>query len=221
MSDRLIEVEVGFKKDVETHAMAILKDDGVYRHLRFKRPDSWCMGFDLVTWPGHLAYTGDMGEFLFSRLHDMLQFFRQPLDQGISYAYWAEKCKAGDRTGRRDSDGVYEFSEEAFKEAVLEDFESWREANEGLFTEDPPFLDEVKERLEDEVLSCSNEGVVRAYDAATAFEVAWMKVFPDFWEHSCEEYTERFVWCCNAIRWGVARYDALKELNNYERVYNG
>lgn len=214
---RLEALQKSFESDISRHEMTVLFENGVYRHIRFRRPDTWAYGFDLITWPGFLAYTGDMGEYMFSRVEDMFTFFRQPLDQGISYSYWSEKCRAGQRSGKRDCDGVYEFSEEAFKEAVEEDFKSWLEYNldseSGLDT-----VAELRERLEDEVLSCSSEGMIRAYDAAVGFEVDGEQIFQDFWERSCEEYTDRFVWCCHAIRWGIHQYDELKAMHPEEAV---
>lgn len=200
-----------FDRDVAEHAMTVLRDDdGVYRHIRFTRPDTRNMYFDLVTWPGYLCFCGDMGEYVFSRLEDMFEFFRK--DGGISYDYWAEKCRAGDKShsARGEGNGITQFSEELFKEAVEEDFKSWRETNAGLLEEDPEFLEEIRERLNDDVLSCSNEGMIRAYDAAAGFTVMAENIFTDFWEHDCEDYTFHFIWCCHAIRWGVARYDAWR-----------
>lgn len=74
--ERLAEVSEQFKRDVQEHALTILRDDGLYRHLRFKRPGTMTCYFDLVTWPGHLAYVGDMGDYVFTRVEDMLTFFR-------------------------------------------------------------------------------------------------------------------------------------------------
>ncbi len=34
------------------------------------------MALTLSAWPGHPAYAGDMGSFVFARLDDMFQFFR-------------------------------------------------------------------------------------------------------------------------------------------------
>ena len=28
-----------------------------------------------------------------------------------------------------------------------------------------------------------------------------------FMDHTCEEYTYHFVWCCYAIAWGISEYD--------------
>ena len=40
--------------------MSIERDDGLYRHLRFKSSGTNTYYFDLVTWPGYLTVTGDM-----------------------------------------------------------------------------------------------------------------------------------------------------------------
>lgn len=74
MSDQCTEKR--FLGDVAKHQMTILRDDGVNRHVRFKQPNSSNMFFDLITWPGCLCYTGDMGTYVFRRLEDMFEFFR-------------------------------------------------------------------------------------------------------------------------------------------------
>jgi hypothetical protein len=81
--------EQSFLKDIANHQLEILLDNGVYRHLRFKaNANSWNMWFDVVTWPGFLAYSGDMGCFVFTRIADMFEFFRSnkadglPINQG-------------------------------------------------------------------------------------------------------------------------------------------
>ena len=68
--------EAIFLRDVAEHEMIVVRDDGVHRHIRFKKPGTSCMHFDLITWPGYLCYTGDMGTYVFSRLTDMFEFFR-------------------------------------------------------------------------------------------------------------------------------------------------
>jgi len=68
--------EESFLRDVAEHAMLLIRDDGVSRHVRFAQPGTGCMHFDLITWPGYLCYTGDMGTYVFQRLTDMFEFFR-------------------------------------------------------------------------------------------------------------------------------------------------
>lgn len=71
------------------HEMAVLHDDGLYRHLRFSRPETGVYSFDIVTWPGYLSLTGDLTSGLtFCRIEDMLEFFA---GDRINPGYWSEK----------------------------------------------------------------------------------------------------------------------------------
>jgi hypothetical protein len=105
-----------FIKDVSQHKMQILRDDGLYRHIRFKRENTSCYYFDLITWPGALCYTGDMGTFVFSRIPDMFEFFRTDGEKGadlrINPGYWSEKLLAVD--GGRHSASPMEFDPHKF-----------------------------------------------------------------------------------------------------------
>jgi hypothetical protein len=67
-----------FLKDVATHSMKVERDDGVYRHLKFRGPESnsWNLWFDIITWPQCLVINGDMGSWTFARVNDMFTFFR-------------------------------------------------------------------------------------------------------------------------------------------------
>lgn len=71
-----------FERDVAEHQMQVLRDDRLYRHLLFKKPGTGCYHFNIVTYPGTLVYTGDMGSFVFQRLEDMFEFFRSDADRG-------------------------------------------------------------------------------------------------------------------------------------------
>ena len=82
----------------------MIHDDGLYRHLRCRQPGTSMWGWDVVTWPGHLAVTGDLGAFTFAREQDMLLQFFHGLDskRTIDTRYWLEKCVAWDKhTDRR------------------------------------------------------------------------------------------------------------------------
>lgn len=194
--------EEQFLKEVAEHQMTVLNDsDGLYRHIRFSKPQSSVMYFDLLTWPGNLCYTGDMGTFVFSRLTDMFDFFRGRPHKGleINPHYWAEKVQASDR------DGVFEYSHDKFLEAVKEWVAEYIEEN---LSDDPEKAAELMEAVQDEVLNCdSNE--VRAYDAASNFEHEDFR-FHDFWEVDLKTYTHRYLWCCYALVWGIQQYDLSK-----------
>lgn len=189
-----------FQQTTSRHDLTIQRDDGLYRHLQFKRPKSYCESFSIVTWPGHLCFTGDMGTFVFSRLPDMFDFFRGPQTWRIDYRYWAEKLQASDKY-----DGYQKFSPELFAQRVKETFQDWL---------DPEFCqttaDEIWERIEDEVLSQQHEGEQSAIEAAMRFEIPELDnkhIFQDFWEVDCREFTHRFLWCCWAIRFAIEAYD--------------
>lgn len=195
--------EENFLKDVAEHQMTVVRDDGVYRHIRFSRPQSSCMHFDLITWPGHLCYTGDMGTYVFSRVTDMFEFFREPdtaKGLGINPGYWAEKVLAADKY-----DGVQEYSHEKF----VAEINRWvtDHINEEL-SDDPEAAAALREAVEDDVLNC-DENEVRAYDAANNFEHDGFQ-FTDFWEVGLNKYTTRYLWCCRALVWAIRQYDASK-----------
>lgn len=190
--------EESFLRDVGEHGMIVLKDDGVYRHLRFKKPESGDMFFDIVTWPGYLAYSGDMGCYVFSRIQDMFQFFRMRRESepngrlSINLGYWAEKCEAKAR-----HDGIKEYCPNAFREQI----EHWLESRDAT--------DEVREEVKKSVLCYADDGEHAALRAAHEFEHKGFR-FTDFWEADCTKYTYRYIWCCYALAWGIRQYDASK-----------
>lgn len=199
-----------FLKDVERHTMIVLRDDGVNRHIRFKRPDSSAYWFDLITWPGTLCIDGDCGTYVFRRLEDMFKFFRTDRDYalrngkalGINLGYWSEKLVS---TAKR---GVTEFSEDRFREAVKDEFDQWVESQE------PSKADKASlwEQIEDDVLSYIDDGEHDAIRSAMEFSNESLGFeMADFYEHDCREYTFHFIWCCYAIAWGVKTYDEAAE----------
>lgn len=201
MSDKeILSPEERFLKDVSNHVMTVVRDDGVHRHLRFAKPGTGIMHFDIVTYPDYLVYSGDMGCYVFSRLRDMFEFFRvrpregdKPGQLHINESYWAEKLEATDRP-----DGHLEYSADLFRQRVTEILDDM-EADQDL-------RDEVQEY----VLDYADDGEVRARDALDQFEHNGRRIFHDTWEWDLKEYTSRFVWCCYALAWGIQQYDAAK-----------
>jgi len=190
------ELKERFLKDVSSHELKIIKDDGVYRHIRLGRPGSSFMFFDIVTWPGNLAYTGDMGTYTFSRVPDMFTFFRDSNeDWGINPGYWSEKVQSADR------DGIKEFSWDLFEQNVLSYCET----------------DEQKEFMKDELKYVEHDdyGACAFYREFDNDNEAGVDL-SDFWESDNEEYTFRFLWCCHALVWAIQQYDNLKNNNSKE-----
>lgn len=211
-----------FASDTADHRMEIVLDQGVHRHLRFRRPGTSCYGFDIVTWPGYLAISGDMGSAMFLRLHDMFEFFRPtssaqdrlaPGELYVNLSYWAEKCQANDGAPKWYDVELLERTlrahfDDYMAEKDLDNIPRGRELADNLWAE-----------IESEV--CGAEHLYDAIRLADAFEPApWQDHaaafgdfrFREFWEaaSSLEEYTLHFVWRLYAIAHAVRAYDAVK-----------
>lgn len=202
--------ELRFLSDVANHEMIIIRDDGVNRHIRFKRPGTSCMHFDLITWPGYLCYTGDMGTYVFCRLEDMFEFFRTDRNDynhnknglSINPGYWGEKLEAVDK----DS-GFKQYSHEKFHSIVNETVEDHIINNE-LSDDDAQTL---RDAVALEVLTIDDtehdaHQALRDFDHHNGF------TFSDSWEWDLKDYSYRFMWCCYALAWGVQKYDEAKEV---------
>lgn len=206
--------EQTFLHDVREHQIMVIRDDGVSRHIRFKNPGSMCMHFDLITWPGYLCYTGDMGTYLFRRLDDMFRFFRTDADSAwfkskgltlaINLSYWGEKIEAVDRGA-----GFKKWSEDLFKARLRESFDRWAESELR-----PSEIESAWQTVEDDVIrEMDYGGKETAYRRAMECEINGKRPFQDFWEVDTEDYSHRFVWCCYALAWGIAKYDQTKAVS--------
>ena len=208
-----------FLKDIERHEMHILRDDGVYRHVRFKRQGSMCMHFDLVTWPGYLCYTGDMGTYVFTRLNDMFEFFRRDTGERqyrIDFRYWAEKCEGADK-----GDGVQEFDVEAFRAAVKRQGARIIRSHRARAKLSKDERRELWEQLQTDVLDLLDPRQEQvAFNRAYEFSYAKGSFLDPGHENfhleledfpSCKRYSHRFLWCCHALAWGINVYDTARE----------
>lgn len=203
-----------FLADTADHEMTVLHDDGLYRHIRFKKPGTGMYRYDLITWPGHLTIAGDMGTWTFARTEDMLEFFRgNPDHPRINLDYWAEKLQAG-----AGSDGIdhiaYEWSEGAYRKQVeqyVADYvEGW-----ALTDWDATGL---RERVQEELLNKSSWDYPGAHsesarEALRDFEHKLRDAdrtfrFEDTYEWNLREPTYQFTWCCWAIVYGIQIYRA-------------
>jgi len=192
--------EAEFLKSVENHMMMVVLDIPTHRHLRFTAPNTGIAAFDIITWPGHLCYAGDMGCFVFTRVKDMFTFFRadpnQALPEGetlaINPAYWGEKLEGVDK-----NEGFEEFSADQFRSII---------ANR---LDESGATDEVRQAVAERVLPQADEGEDAARAAAIDFSHGDFQ-FVDFWEEDCNDYTYRFIWCCYALVWAVGYYDEMK-----------
>lgn len=228
-----------FQRETAEHQMTVLRDDGLYRHVRFRHPKHSFYWFDLITVPGALIFRGDGDSFVFARLEDMFEFFRGPVGQ-INASYWAEKL-----TDRRD--GVMKYDQEIFERIVKEEFvEAVRDRRapiglgkavreELLDAEEIAWEDgahhilggfEYGERFK---ASCTcgmtvefasefdrNTWARRHREPGDAAHIVSSKRVPGFrfgdtWEWCFRDYDWWFLWACHGIVWGITKYDAHRK----------
>lgn len=184
-----------FLKDIPNHKMEILLDNGIYRHLKFTNNGSQCYRFDLITFPGHLVITGDMGDLLFERVPDMFTFFR---GEGINPRYWGEKLQA------IDSD-IHEIDVEQFTKYVNDDVNSYIE---GMDDED---AEELKSDIRWMVLVMVDDStpIHEAYRVVSEYNDHGFS-FTDYHEWNFKQYTLHYLWKLYAIVWGIQQYDKFK-----------
>jgi len=204
--------EERFLTDVGGHQIEIIRDDGLYRHLHFYEPECpWNKYFDIVTWPGYLAYVGDMGDYAFSRIQDMFCFFRRDDRNGmdINPSYWAEKLRAGCR------EGYEKFDPDTFREVIKEER---RGLIRYIYRNGESTQEERREFWVDVdryVLAYAEDGEHEALRVANEFEceISGRKYrFEDIWERNFRQYTFHYLWACYAIVWGIEQYDRATEL---------
>lgn len=198
-----------FLSDIKSHKMSILRDDGIYRHIKFAKPDTNWLSFELVTWENHLAYGGDMGYYIFTRLPDMFNFFRSD-SKRINPSYWAEKVVCVD--GNRHISTMREFDEDGFNRRVIEYMIKWFRYNKDTTTKDDRrgiWEDVIWEIIREDDPTRKKIAVndfSRELDSEKWFE------FVDFFEGYSDKYTDNFIWACFAIVWGIEQYDLVKQL---------
>lgn len=188
-----------FNGNTAEHVMSVLHDDGLYRHLRFSKPGTSIYRFDLITWPGYLTITGDLGTYTFARLEDMLDFFTGYINSG----YWAEKLKNGVSGGNRS---VEEHDPEAFRAWVIRDF--WEYSREL----EPKDARHWWESLRSEVLEgfvdlYSQRGCLDALSDVNAPEGHYQEAYEVDWTR----YPVQFELCLAGIVTGIRTYRAQQE----------
>lgn len=189
-------VKERFANDVKDHVVTVKHLDGLYRHYRCQKPGTWNMGFDVVTWPGSLCYTGDMGEFLFQRTDDMIKFMAPGIKE---CSYLASKCVAG-------KDEIKEWSGERFREVLAERLKD-SAGDDGEFT-----VVRRGGRVKEKVIDKIREIEMEYSNYESRFDAEKAMYESGLWDGcdmpSCEEYTLRFLWCLYAIEWFCAKLQA-------------
>ena len=188
-----------FLDNVKNHELTIHQNNGVYRHLTFANPNDCDKYFNITTFPNYLVITGDMGALVFSRLHDMFNFFRSN-DLKINPGYWAEKIQSASYQGKIESYSEFDTDEvKRFAQEYLDDF-----LEQNMLSE----LDkeELLEEFDSEILHSEDEYEI--VEAIRNFDCHGFD-FEEFWEGYYRKYRYHYIWLCYAIVWGIKKFDEV------------
>lgn len=188
-----------FLESVANHQMKVIRDSGIYRHIHFSSPDDMNKHFDLITYPDHLVYSGDMGCYVFKRSNDMFRWFYKDELGCPDVSYREEKLQASSVYG----DGHKVFCSQTFADAIRD------EIKEQLSDLGASELGELSSDLIDDLHDkiCNSLGEESAREEVYEFNCDHDQVdLDDSWEVSGELFTGYFIWACYAIEWGVKKY---------------
>lgn len=214
-----------FPADIAKHKLTVLREDGLYRHLRCAAPGSSFYWFEVVTWPGTLAIRGDFGEaYVFSRLDDMFAFFRSGRGEPrINPHYWSEKLPDCGRSVKVHSERVVrDRIDEALSEYETEEYPELLAAYE---REHAALLEPLSARglprpvaptepatLRELYADYETDDRLRFADGARQLlaEMEEAGVVSDTWEWDLTDWDWPFLWACHAIVWAIGQYDRAK-----------
>lgn len=209
---------MSFQSDTKLHEMTCIKSDGVHRHYHFSNPKHSNYWFDIVTVPGYLFMTGDMGTWAFSRINDMIQFFNH---DRIDYGYWAEKLQMG--SCRSEVTAVYK---EVYLSSTLKYYrkllEEWLAAAQDD-DDDKDILYAIKRSYREFAERIGQlKSLVSDYSGANISESVFYRAVaeagmeddsdvghssPWDWENLSPHFkpTHHYAWACEAIRYACQR----------------
>jgi hypothetical protein len=202
MSDYLDSIAADFKRDIASHVATIKRNDGLYRHIEFRKPKhGWHHWFEIVTWPNGLIIRGDMETWVFSRVEDMFTFFR---GDRVSPSYWQEKLQCA-------RDDAKDFSIDSLKQQAACYLDNWGDDLP------PSKRTEIIAELESEIFS--RYGDHDEHEALSELFDCKYQLNPDDRRRvvrfdPCDgpwgkRWSYHYVWCCWAIVWAIAEWEKL------------
>lgn len=189
-----------FEADVSEHQMTIENDNDVFRSILFSRQESRASYFRIITWPNHLAISGDMGDYSFCRTHDMFNFFNQKVGN-INPSYWSEKIT---------SDSTFsphkKFAWGNFEASLLEELQLQNEELDA---------NELRQKLKEVLLFVEPDehgaiSLIRGWDGICELHDVELELDPSSSNLRMESFSYHFIWCLHAIVWGIDQYNTHK-----------
>jgi len=215
VEDQLKKSAQRFAQETRDHKMKVLRNDKVYRHLRFMDPKNSAYWFEIHTGPNFLLFRGDGDSYVFSNGDgDMFRSFRHSIDKNGSLhpdpGYWTQKLSSSEQAEEWDSDTFQEDLAQYITDMVEQDI----------------VPKEHEKRLRDEVESDLMYEDLHSADLAIKALMEFDFYFnesdrydstkkPDFefdecyeWISRCTEYDWWYLWALRGICWGVKTFDA-------------
>ncbi len=177
------------QENLKSHTVQQLHRDGdPGRIWRCTNGGSSVYGFTVHAPPGWLMISGDMGECMWSRTRDMIDFARQSIG---SLNYFSEKAS-------RDSK-ITEVYQELAQEWLDQAESDWKEmTGEPMDEEELEKLSEIRSAYE---LYNNPEDLKTAiYESGMYDSCSYIP--------TCEYYTYHYLWKIEALKWFIAKIDA-------------
>ena len=206
-----------FLDDVKHHEITIHQNNGVYRHLEFKKTNNSNPYFNISTFPDHLVITARIDglsyALVLSKRYDMFDYFRDYLgdnDLKIYPKLWSEMIRSTSYKGIIES--YSEFDLDKIKRCAQEYLDDFISGNK-LSAEDVAAL---RWEFESNVLNAEYEHEI--IDSITNFGFCGFN-FDEFWEGNYRKYRRNYIWLCYAIVWGIKKFDELnQDGKNHDRT---
>nr|WP_233109105.1 hypothetical protein [Streptomyces sp. 14R-10] len=199
LETQITKAQEQFASEAEGAGVSVLKDDGVYRHLRIHLPRAswkWC---EVVTWPGALTLNGGLGCWTFTvPEEDPLGLFRpNPHSERVNPLYWEGKLAPGSKARVYSTSRATAYIRQDVAEAA-DDFPGLAGDVDSDLLDGSPCVD------------LSTEGGLRA--ALAAFEEMHGATY-EGWRFPVESWDLKrfdpwFVLSCVVLPWAVEQYDA-------------
>ena len=180
------------------HVVTQNVNQGLYRHWRCQKPGAGMYHFNVITEPGRLIVTGDIGTLILCREQDMLPWARRAMDDPY---YMAGKCQAPEPYAW-SSDVCRDWLERERRDVLHDlaiDEEAARKEGEELTAKErkkyTDLLDKIA-KLAEEVEGGEHAFTQAVHDSGLVDGCDWPRL---------ETFTPNFLWCREALRWFLER----------------
>ena len=214
LKDQLAKSAQRFGAETGNHKMKVLRNDGVYRHLRFMDPRNSAYWFEIHTGPNFLLFRGDGDSYVFSNGdRDVFRSFRHSIHKDGSLHpdpdYWTQKLSSSEQAEKWDQD--------VFREALEAEITSMVEQEIVPKEHEQRLREEVETELMYEDIHSADLAVkilgdfefyfdeTRRYGSGGGGDFAFDECWE--WVTKCTEYDWWYLWALHGILYAVREFD--------------